>query len=98
MILFIFAYITSTIIERSIIGGIKMKKKAKHLKEGLITKLHNKFIGVTKHKLFKNKLYSSLLMFIGFVTIKILEGDITVFIFTLMLGLPVFFSKKNVIV
>ncbi len=53
---------------------------------------------ITKHKLFKNKLYSSILMLIGFFSIKLLEGDITVFIFMLMIGLPVFFSKENVIV
>ena len=53
---------------------------------------------ITKHKLCKNRLYSSILMLIGLFTVKLLEGDITVFIFTLIIGLPVFFSKENVIV
>lgn len=68
----------------------KQTKRLNNLKKG--------FIKITKHKLFKNKLYSSILMLIGLFSIKLLEGDITVFIFMLMIGLPVFFSKENVIV
>lgn len=75
-----------------------MKKETKKIKEGIITRLHNKFIVLTKHKLFKNKLYSIGLMLIGLLSIKLSEGDITVFVFTLLIGLPVFFSKENVIV
>lgn len=71
-----------------------MKKRMNKQKKGLINNLRK----VTKHKLFKNKLYSSILMLIGLLSIKLLEGDITVFIFMLMLGLPVFFAKENVIV
>lgn len=71
-----------------------MKKRMNKQKKGLINNLRK----VTKHKLFKNKLYSSILMLIGLFSIKLLEGDITVFIFMLMLGLPVFFAKENVIV
>lgn len=68
----------------------KQTKRLNNLKKG--------FIRITKHKLFKNKLYSSMLMLIGLLSVKLLEGDITVFIFMLMIGLPVFFSKENVIV
>lgn len=71
-----------------------MKKRMNKQKKGLINNLRK----VTKHKLFKNKLYSSILMLIGLFSIKLLEGNITVFIFMLMLGLPVFFAKENVIV
>lgn len=71
-----------------------MKKRMNKQKRGLINNLRK----VTKHKLFKNKLYSSILMLIGLFSIKLLEGDITIFIFMLMLGLPVFFAKENVIV
>lgn len=70
-----------------------MKKQTKRLNN-----LKKGFIKITKHKLFKNKLYSSVLMLIGLFSIKLLEGDITVFIFMLMIGLPVFFNKENVIV
>ena len=44
----------------------------------------------------KNKLYSIILMLIGYLTIHI-DGDCTVFILMLMLGLPIFFSNENVI-
>lgn len=47
-------------------------------------------------KLLKNKVYSLAIMLIGGLTIPIL-GDCTAFIFTLMIGLPVFFAKRNVI-
>lgn len=66
--------------------------------KGLMKKITKGIVKITKHKLFKNKLYSSILMLMGFFSIKLLEGDITVFIFMLMIGLPVFFAKENVIV
>lgn len=66
--------------------------------KGLMRKITKGIVKITKHKLFKNKLYSSILMLMGFFSIKLLEGDITVFIFMLMIGLPVFFAKENVIV
>lgn len=50
-----------------------------------------------EHELFRNKLYGSLLILIGLVTLK-LTGDITVLIVTLLFGLPVIFAKENVIV
>lgn len=66
--------------------------------KGSMKKITKRIVKITKHKLFKNKLYSSILMLMGFFSIKLLEGDITVFIFMLMIGLPVFFAKENVIV
>lgn len=72
-------------------------KKMKHAKEGLMKRFMRGVYKMTKHKLFKNKLYSSVLMLLGLFTIKLLQGDCTVFIFMLMLGLPVFFAKENVI-
>lgn len=66
--------------------------------KGSMKKITKGIVKITKHKLFKNKLYSSILMLMGFFSIKLLEGDITVFIFMLMIGLPVFFAKENVIV
>lgn len=71
-----------------------MKKKSR----GLMKKLKKGINKITRHKLFKNKLYSSILILIGLFSIKLLEGDITVFILILLLGLPVFFAKENVIV
>lgn len=61
-------------------------------------KLMNCIIKLTKHKLFKNKLYSIILMILGYISVKILDGDATVFIFMLCIGLPLFFSKENWIV
>ena len=77
--------------EELYLGGIQMKSK-RITKESLMKGIKK----ITKHKLFKNKLYSSILMLIGLFSVKLLEGDITVFIFMLMIGLPVFFSKENV--
>lgn len=75
-----------------------MKKRTKHMREGLISKLMKGIVKITKHKLFKNKLYASLLILLGLLSIKILDGDITAFVFVSMLALPVFFAKENVIV
>lgn len=70
-----------------------MKKQIKR-KEGLLMKILKRIFNV---KLLKNKLYSSLLMLVGYLSMLLLEGDATVFIFTLMIGIPVFFADKNVI-
>lgn len=47
-----------------------------------------------KRELLKNKLYALLLVIIGALSVLI-EYDVTFFIFTLMLGLPLFFAKEN---
>lgn len=45
-------------------------------------------------ELMKNKIMSIILMVIGVLSIFI-EGDATFTIFSLMIGLPLFFAKKN---
>lgn len=50
-----------------------------------------------QRSLIKNKLYALVLMLIGVVPILI-DRDGTFFIFTLMLGLPLFFAKENWII
>jgi len=47
-----------------------------------------------KKELLKNKLYSLILIGIGALSVLI-EYDGTFFIFSLMLGLPLFFAKEN---
>ncbi|MCK9326311.1 MAG: hypothetical protein M0P69_12535 [Bacteroidales bacterium] len=47
-----------------------------------------------KRELLKNKIYSLLLILIGAVSVLI-EYDGTFFIFSLIIGLPLFFSKEN---
>ena len=47
-------------------------------------------------KLLKNKVYSLGIMLVGGLTIPVL-GDCTAFVFTLIIGLPLFFARKNVI-
>lgn len=74
-----------------------MKKSIKKTRKIRINNLMKGLSKITKHKLFKNKLYSSILMLVGFVSIFAFNGDCTAFIFTLMFGLPVFFAKENVI-
>lgn len=64
---------------------------------GLIGKILKGINFLTRRDLRKNKIYSLLLMLIGYVSMLLLEGDCTVFILTLILGVPVFFSKRNVI-
>lgn len=48
-------------------------------------------------KLLKNKVYSMGLMLLGYLTVIVSGGDSTAFIFTLMMGLPIFFSDENCI-
>lgn len=69
-----------------------MKKQIKR-KEGLLIRIMK---GLFNKNLIKNKLYSILLMLIGYCSIYII-GDCTAFIFTLIIGLPLFFANKNVI-
>lgn len=66
-----------------------IKRRKESLLERIVKWLFNK-------KLLKNKLYSILLMLVGYVSIKIV-GDGTAFIFTLFIGLPVFFANENVV-
>lgn len=47
-----------------------------------------------RRELIRNKLYSLVLILIGVVPILI-DQDGTFFIFSLMLGLPLFFAKEN---
>lgn len=47
-----------------------------------------------RRELLRNKIYSLLLILIGVVPILI-DRDGTFFIFALLIGLPLFFSKKN---
>lgn len=70
-----------------------MKKQIKR-KEGLLMRILKRIFNV---KLLKNKVYSALLMLVGYLSMLLLEGDGTVFILTLMIGIPVFFAKENVI-
>ncbi len=68
----------------------KTSKRKEGLLERIVKWLFNK-------KLLKNKVYSIGIMLIGSITIPISEGDCTGFIFTLLIGLPLFFSNKKVI-
>jgi hypothetical protein len=47
-----------------------------------------------RRELLKNKLYSLILIGIGALSVLI-EYDGTFFIFSLMLGVPLFFAKEN---
>ena len=63
-------------------------------KEGLFIRIMK---GLFNRKLLKNKLYALIMILIGYVSIHITEGDCTAFVLMLMLAIPVFFSKENVI-
>lgn len=47
-----------------------------------------------RRELLKNKIYSVLFILLGALSILI-EYDGTFFVFTLMIGLPLFFAKEN---
>ncbi len=47
-----------------------------------------------RRELLKNKLCALVLILMGLVPILI-ERDVTLFIFALMIGLPLFFAKEN---
>lgn len=49
-----------------------------------------------KRELIENKIYGLLIVGIGILTIFI-SYDLTAFILTAMFGVPIFFSKENVI-
>lgn len=65
-------------------------KKLKLRKGGLLDRIIRK-------DLRKNKLVSVILMLLGYLSLRI-NGDGTVFVLMLMLGLPIFFSNENVII
>ena len=73
-----------------------MRKQVKFMKRESLLERIVKWI--FNKKLLKNKVYSLAMMLIGYFTIGIAEGDCTIFLFTLLLGLPLFFSKENYIV
>ncbi len=73
-----------------------MEKQMKR-KEGLLVKIMKGIKSISKRKLFKNKVYSILMMILGYLSINLLEGDGTVFIMSLILALPIFFARENVI-
>lgn len=47
-----------------------------------------------KKELLRNKLYSLIFMTVGALSVLI-EYDATFFVFTLILGIPLFFAKEN---
>ncbi len=47
-----------------------------------------------RRELLKNKLYAMAIIFLGALSVLV-ERDTTFFLFTLMAGLALFFSKKN---
>ena len=47
-----------------------------------------------KRKLIKNKIYAVVLIIIGALSVPI-EWDATFFLFTLIIGVPMFFAKEN---
>lgn len=59
--------------------------------------LRKVIIKITKHPLFKNKLYGLLMIILGVIG-TILMKDLTILIICSLFGLPVIFAKKNVIV
>ena len=54
----------------------------------------NQKLNLWRRELVRNKLYSLILILIGVVPILI-DQDGTFFIFSLMLGVPLFFAKEN---
>lgn len=67
---------------------IRRKRKVS-LIERIVRWLFNK-------ELFMNKVISSVMMLLGYLSISI-DGDCTAFVLTLFMGLPLFFAKENFI-
>lgn len=63
-------------------------------REGLLKRIMK---GLFNKKLLKNKIYSIGLMLIGYITLLLSGGNATGFMFTLLIGLPLFFAKENYI-
>ena len=70
-----------------------MTKQTKHKSNKIMKGLRK----LTKCKTFKNKMYSILLTILGIITIPICDGNITAFVFILMISIPLFFEKDNCI-
>lgn len=66
-------------------------------KENLLDKIMKGIKRLFKRDLIKNKIYSTLIMLIGYCSMLLANGDGTAFIFTLIIGLPIFFAKENCI-
>lgn len=49
---------------------------------------------MNKHKLIKNKLFAIIFVAVGILAVKLIN-DGTFFVFALMFGIPLFFSKEN---
>lgn len=48
-------------------------------------------------KTYKNKLIAMILLAVGIISTSISDGDVTFLVFTMMIGLPLFFTRKNYI-
>lgn len=70
-----------------------MRKQMKR-KEGLVERFVKWFKRFSKRKLFKNKVYSTLLMILGYVGMR-LTNDPSVLIFISMIAIPLFFAREN---
>lgn len=68
-----------------------MKEQTKYKSNKIMKGLRK----LTKCKTFKNKMYSILSIILGLISIPVCDGDITAFIFILMISIPIFFEKDN---
>lgn len=68
-----------------------MKKQTKYKSNKIMKGLRK----LTKCKTFKNKVYSILSITLGLISIPVCDGDITAFVFILMIAIPIFFEKDN---
>lgn len=69
-----------------------MKKMNK--REGLLVRIIR---GIFKKELLKNKLYAIVLLTLGYISVGLLDGDITGFILLMFFALALFFAKENAI-
>ena len=73
-----------------------MRKQMKK-REGILRILLRKLVNFSKRKLFWNKIFSMIMMVSGYLTINLLEGDVTVCILLWFFGLVLLFSRENLI-
>ncbi len=66
--------------------------------KSLMSKIMKGIIKLTKHKLFKNKIYAILFEVLGLISVPLGDGDITALIFLQIFAIPLFFAKENWIV